>query len=152
MPMESGRNGFSFYRCCVRCSPYSRMGWPITWFQPRYRCVYFFITFWIARYGIFAREASFGNTLLFFVAFRYRRFTTPMIFVVCIIFLNPLKKERTGLSPPNCPSSCVWNKGIPSPRFLSMSPALPFPFLRLGDCRLLWNRRRVPLGRCNWCI
>ena len=74
-----------FYRCCVSRSPYRIINWFKTWSQFRYLCVHFFVTFWLARYSIFSKDVSLGNTLFVLVTFRYWRFSPSMMFVVYMI-------------------------------------------------------------------
>ncbi len=73
-----------FYRCCVSRSPYRTISWSSTWSQLRYLCVHFFVTFLLARNSIFSNGVSLGNTLFVLVAFRYWRFSPPIMSVVYI--------------------------------------------------------------------
>ena len=59
---------------CSFLSPYRTISWFSTWSHPRYLWVYFFVMFSLARYSIFSRGWSLGNTLFVFVTFRYWRF------------------------------------------------------------------------------
>ena len=70
------------YRYFVILSLYKTINWFNTWSQFRYLCVHFFTTFSLARYSIFSKDVSLGNTLFVLVTFRYWRFTPSMIFVV----------------------------------------------------------------------
>ena len=73
---------FSFYKYCVSLSPYRTISWFSTWSHPRYLWVHFFVMFSLARYSIFSRDWSLGNTPFVFVTFRYWRFRPSMMFVV----------------------------------------------------------------------
>ncbi len=77
--------GLFVYRYSVRRSPYRTISWFRTWSQLRYLCVHFFVTFWLARYSIFSRDVSLGNTLFVLVTFRYWRFSPSMMLVVYMI-------------------------------------------------------------------
>ena len=95
---KSCHSSFPFYRYSVSRSPYRTISWFSTWSQFRYLCVHFFVTFWLARYSIFSRDVSLGNTLFVLVTFRYCRFSSSMIFVVYMIrriSSGNWKKERT---------------------------------------------------------
>ncbi len=94
----------SFYRYPVSRSPYRTVSWFSTWSQFRYLCVHFFVTFWLARYSIFSRDMSLGNTLFVLVTFRYWRFSPSMMFVVYMI-------RRI--------SSGNWKKGLTSSQLFS---------------------------------
>ena len=100
-----------FYRYWVTLSSNRIINWFNTKSQFLYLWVHFFLTFMEARYNIFSRDSSVGNTLLVLVTFLYWRFSPSIMFVVYIILRISSVKWKKGLITSQLASQLLIAKG-----------------------------------------